>query len=259
MMTADLHLYVLDGGSIEILDWSIYDPAAPSGSTQLLADPVYLVAHERGTLVWDAGLSDALAARETPLVVDDHAVFRVTNSIARQLDEIGHPAGTIDFLALSHFHPDHVGNAALFMSATLLVQRDEHYAAFGPDPRAHHYDPDAYTCLAANPSRLLDGDHDVFGDGSVVIKRLSGHTVGNQSLLVRLEAEGPVLISGDLSHSVANWEAKAIPPVLNYDVAESARSLARAEELIAQEGAALWVQHDHDQYQSLRHAPEYYK
>src|SRR5262249_8417274 len=143
-------------------------------------------------LVWDAGLDDALAGRPEPLVVDDHAVFRVTDSVADQLAEAGHLPGSIDFLALSHFHPDHVGNVSLFTNATLLSQYDEHEAAFGPNAASSHSDPAGYAGLAGNKVTLLDGDHDVFGDGSVLVKRLPGHTVGNQSLLVRLPGSGTV-------------------------------------------------------------------
>lgn len=85
-----------------------------------------------------------------------------------------------------------------------------------------------------------------------LVTRLSGHTVGNQSLLVRLGGHGPVLISGDLAHSMENWETKAVPPVLNFDVEESARSLERAAGILSEESADLWVQHDHDQYTKLR-------
>jgi len=248
---SDVQLHILDGGSIEILDWSIYDPAAAAGSHRTLSDPVYLVVHDRGILVWDGGLSDSLIERTEPLVVGGHAVFRVVDSVARQLDELGHPAAAVDFLALSHFHPDHVGNVGLFTGATLLSQQDEYSAAFGPDSAAHHYDATTYSVLGDLPTRLLNGDHDVFGDGTVIIKRLSGHTIGNQSLLVRLAAAGPVLISGDLTHSMHSWETNAIPQILNYDVAESARSLKAAAQILANEQASLWVQHDHQQFSAL--------
>jgi len=258
-VSGDLRLYVLDGGTIDILDWSIYNPTAAAGSRMGLANPAYLVVHDQGTLVWDTGLGDRLAGRAEPHVVDDHAVFAVVETLAAQLERIGHPAGSITHLALSHFHPDHVGNAGLFGNATLLVQRDEYAAAFGDDPASHHYDQSLYASLADNEVHLLDGDHDVFGDGLVEIKRLSGHTVGNQSLLVRLPESGSVLLSGDLTHTCENWEQRAIPPVLNVDPEESARSLARAEQILAGEQAALWVQHDLGQYQGLRHAPECYR
>jgi N-acyl homoserine lactone hydrolase len=253
-----IRLYVLDGGTIEILDWSIYDPAAAAGTTRTLADPVYLIVHPHGRLVWDGGLADSLSDRREPLIVDDHAVFRVNNPVANQLRELGHSAGDIEYLGLSHFHPDHVGNVSLFSGATLLTQGDEYEAAFGPDALAHHYDPAGYASLKQNKVVMLDGDHDVFGDGSVMIKRFPGHTIGSQSLLVRLPEHGSILISGDLTHSMEGWRTKAIPPVLNHDVEQSARSLALAEKLIADESASLWVQHDYEQVQSLRRAPEYY-
>ncbi len=253
-----VELYVLDGGLIDILDWSIYDPSAAAGSKRTLADPVYLVVHPAGTLVWDAGLPDSLAGRTEPLVVDNHAVFQVSNSVAGQLEKAGHPAQSIDFFGLSHFHVDHVGNVSLFADATLLAQRDEYDAAFGPDAVAHHYDPEAYSGLAQNRVVLLDGDHDVFGDGTVVVKRLPGHTIGSQALLVRLAQTGPVVVSGDVTHSAQSWRTNAIPAALNYDLAESAQSLKLMRELLEQEGATLWIQHDHEQYLGLRRSPEPY-
>jgi len=251
-MPLGTQVHILDGGSIQILDWSIYDPDAPAGTHRKLADPVYLVVHERGTLVWDGGLHDGLADRGESHVVDGHAVFQVTDSVEKQLEALGHPAASIDFLALSHFHPDHVGNVGLFTGATLLAQHDEYRAAFGPEAAEHHYEPDSYASLANHPVELLNGDFDVFGDGTVVIVRLSGHTIGNQSLLLKLASGRKILISGDLTHSVQSWHSKAIPQVLNYDLKESKASLERAARILDREGAELWVQHDHDQYSALR-------
>jgi glyoxylase-like metal-dependent hydrolase (beta-lactamase superfamily II) len=252
-VSADVDLYVLDAGQIEILDWSQYDPAAAKNTRHVLSDPAFLVVHPSGTLLWDTGLDDSLAARREPLIFNDHAVFTVSNSLAGQLEQVGHPAASIDYLALSHFHPDHVGNVGLFPGATLLVQRDEYDTAFGP--QAHkHYDPPGYAALQHNRVIALDGDHDVFGDGTVVIYRTAGHTVGGQSLLVDLKHHGPVLISGDLAHSLENWRARAIPPI-NHDIGESARSLARMHALVAQRDAQVWVQHDARQLSGLRKAP----
>ncbi|MEU5401445.1 N-acyl homoserine lactonase family protein [Streptomyces sp. NPDC005963] len=252
-----MKLYVLDGGTIEILDWSLFQPDAGKGVRRTLADSCYLVVHPRGTLVWDTGLSDALAEEPDGHRVGDIAVFRVDDSLERQLSRAGCPADTVDFLALSHFHPDHVGNTALFPGATLFVQRDEYAAAFGTSPGDHGFDPGNYAHLREQPVHTLDGDHDVFGDGSVVILRLPGHTPGSQSLLVRLPDTGPVLISGDLVHSLENW-ARRVVPALNADADESLRSMDRAADVLAEEGAVLWVQHDHAQQSALRRLPHHY-
>lgn len=252
-MSAAVELYVLDAGQIEILDWSQYDPAAPKNTRHVISDPAFLVVHPSGTLVWDTGLDDSLIGRREPLIFNDHAVFTVSNSLAAQLAEVGHPAPSITYLALSHFHPDHVGNVGLFPHTTLLVQRDEYDAAFGPDA-SEHYDPSGYAALHRNGVTALEGDHDVFGDGTVVIYRTPGHTVGGQSLLVNLEQEGPVLISGDIAHSLENWRARAVPAI-NQDVAESRQSLARMHALVDQLGAQVWVQHDARQFSGLPKAP----
>jgi glyoxylase-like metal-dependent hydrolase (beta-lactamase superfamily II) len=242
-----VQLYVLDGGQIDILDWSIYNPAAPAGTRRTLATPVYLVVHPDGTLVWDTGLGDELAGRE-PLLVEDHALFQVTDTVASQLASVGHPADGIDYLGLSHVHVDHTGNVGLFDGSTLLIQGEEYEAARATD------EPSS---LAKLPVTLLSGDHDVFGDGSVVVKRLPGHTIGHQALLVELEQTGAILLSGDVTHSLDSWRTNAIP-TFNHDVAESERSLAQAREILDRHRASLWIQHDLDQYLGLRKVPEHY-
>lgn len=254
-MTIQLH--VLDGGTIDILDWALFQPDAGERVRRTLADSCYLIVHPRGTLVWDTGLSDAFAEEPDGHRVGDIAVFHVNDSLARQLAAAGHPADTIDFLALSHFHPDHVGNTPLFSDATLLVQQDEYTAAFSAAPGDHGFDPATYAALRDHTVTALEGDHDVFGDGSVVILRLPGHTVGSQSLLVRLRDTGPVLISGDLVHSLENWTERTVP-ALNADHDESLRSMDRAAALLAEENAVLWVQHDHGQQSALRRSPHHY-
>jgi N-acyl homoserine lactone hydrolase len=188
-------------------------------------------------VLWDTGLDDSLAGRREPLIFNDHAAFTVSNSLADQLAELGHPASSIDYLARSHFHPDHVGNVGLFAGATLLVQRDEYETAFGP--RAlEQYDPAGYSSLRGNRVIPLEGDHDVFGDATVVIYRTPGHTVGSQSLLVDLANTGPVLITGDLARSLENSSARAVPAI-NRDAAESART--RHAPLRAQDAPSLAV------------------
>ena len=100
----------------------------------------------------------------------------------------------IKFVAVSHTHPDHVGNVTLFPQSTLLVQKAEYD---WPSPLGPRFKPE-------HPATKLDGDHDVFGDGSVVIIATPGHTPGHQSLLVKLRMTGAVLLSGDAVHFKEN-------------------------------------------------------
>jgi len=257
MTEPTIQLHVLDGGRIEILDWQLFQPDAGPGVRRWLADPCYLVVHPKGTLVWDTGLSDALAEVPEGLTIPGVAVFHVDTTVQAQLAAAGHPAESVDFLALSHFHPDHVGNVGLFTGATLLVQDDDHSAAFGATPGEHSFDPSTYAVLADRKTTVLHGDHDVFGDGTVVITRLPGHTPGSQGLLVRLPETGAVLLSGDLAHSLDNWNRRVVPG-LNSDAEATVRSFDRAAQVLAEQDAVLWIQHDAEQFATLHRSPEFY-
>jgi len=158
--------------------------------------------------------------------------------LAESLKQIGVAPADIQHLAMSHMHGDHCGNANLFASSTLYIQAVEYDAAFGPEPQKYGF-------LAANYARLRDsrvvklaGDHDVFGDGSVVIKSAPGHTIGHQVLLVRLAQTGPLVLSGDVVHFAGNWNAKRVPP-LNFNADQSAVSMQMVEQLMARTGAKL--------------------
>ena len=252
--TARLH--VLDGGRIDVLDWSVFDPGAPAGEKRTLADPCYLIRHPGGTLLWDTGVGDDIALEPNGRTVQDVAVFHVETRLAAQLGEIGLRPDDVTHLALSHLHPDHIGNVALFPGATLLIQQDEYESVFGPDADPGAYEALGLETLRNNPLRLLRGDLDVFGDGTTVIKRFPGHTVGSQSLLMRL-AGGTVLISGDLAHSTGNWAGRVVP-ALNVDAGRTRESMRAAAELIVDEHATLWIQHELSQFTTLRRGREHY-
>jgi len=66
--------------------------------------------------------------------------------------------------------------------------------------------------LLGTPERLqfLDGDTDVFGDGSVTLISTSGHTPGHQSLLVHLEKSGFVLLSSDVAPLKENFNKSIV-------------------------------------------------
>ena len=62
-----------------------------------------------------------------------------------------------------------------------------------------------------HPVKLVDGDYDIFGDGSLLLLSTPGHTPGHQSLLVRLPKTGPVILSGDVAHFQTSFEHRYVP------------------------------------------------
>lgn len=250
-------LYAFNCGSIEVLDVSVFHPGIDQGKRKMLTNSCYLIVHAKGTLLWDAGLPDALVKTPDGVLLFDIFRLRVTQPLAPQLAQIGHPAPSIQYLGISHLHGDHVGNADLLPQATLLIQQEEYAAGFSADPAKFGFDPSSYGTLRTNPVKQLQGDYDVFGDGTVVIKRTLGHTPGHQALFVKLARTGPILLSGDFVHFTDNWTAQRVPG-FNFDKDASRKTMQDMAAFLKSEQATLWIQHDLEQNAQIRHAPDYY-
>jgi N-acyl homoserine lactone hydrolase len=255
---AGVRLYIFDLGWLK------------SGNPQPLLDRgvtvtdmsvvAYLIVHPRGTLLWDSGTisDDQVKPGGTTI-----ARATVHKTLSGQLAEIGYRPADITYLALSHYHYDHSANANQFAGSTWLVQRPERAAMFPDTPPANPIDPDVtakFSALRNAKTVVLDGDRDVFGDGTVVILSTPGHTPGHQSLLVRLAKFGPVVLSGDLYHYPAERTLKDFLPFAGRgNDAEEAASKAKVEALLKETGAVLWIQHDIVADAKLKKSPGYYE
>ena len=248
-------MYVLECGESRTEDVSVWSPGVDAGVPREFSDNCYLIRHGLHWLLWDSGIADAIASKPDGVVAGG-GILRlfVRRTLASQLEALNLAPTDVTHVAFSHFHGDHVGNANLFTAATVLVQRAEYELAFGPDPAKAGYAPALYSRLKDNPTVQLDGDHDVFGDGSVVILSTPGHTPGHQSLLVRLPKQGAVVLSGDMAHFRENWEARRVP-ARNFDREQSLRSMARVADLLAAESAVLWINHDRAQSDAMPRIP----
>lgn len=255
---SSLRLYVFDCGTIEVKDVSVFSPGVDQGKKKTLADSCYLVAHPKGTLAWDTGLPDQLAMLKDGTKLSDNFHGRLKKSLAQQFKEIGYAPAEVTFLGLSHMHGDHIGNVGLFPKSTLLIQAEEYEAAFGTDRARFGNDPKNYPTLSSNPVTKLAGDHDVFGDGSVVIRRAIGHTPGHQALFVKLPKTGNILLSGDLAHFTKNWTHRRVPS-FNFDKDLSVKAMEEQAKFIKDNKATLWIQHDREQNAKIRHAPKFYE
>ena len=253
--SASLRLYLFDCGRLRIADPGRFSLTMDEVSTLELSVPCYLIEHPDGTLLWDAGLSDSLA-EGSPHTQANGTVTTVTATLRAQLEELGYQPADITYLALSHLHYDHAGNANDFVASTWLVQRPEHEAAFS-DAQGF-FDQALYTELENSETMLLDGDHDVFGDGTVVIKSAPGHTPGHQVLFVGLAETGGVVLSGDLYHFPENRTLKRVP-TFNFDEAETLASMDAVEDFLMESGARLWIEHDFAANALLDKSPAYYE
>jgi glyoxylase-like metal-dependent hydrolase (beta-lactamase superfamily II) len=260
-----IRLYVFDCGTLEV-DPARFRLTKEEVSTTSLSVPCFLVAHPRGRLMWDPGAVPDSAWTPTAapvthrVTLSDGGVRDVTlrTPLMAQLAGIGYSPADITHLAFSHYHYDHTANANAFAGATWLVRQVERDAMFAEKPPAVAQ-PSSYAALKASKTVIIEGgDHDVFGDGTVIVKLAAGHTPGHQVLYLKLPKTGGVLLSGDLYHFP---EARTLKRVATFDVdqAQTAVSREAIEAFLAKTGAELWIQHDSGANARLRKAPAYYE
>ena len=158
-------LYVLDCGHISAPDQGRWSPGVNVGVPIELSDNCYLIHHAQGWFLWDTGLSDAIAANPDGVKAANGFKMTRAKTLAGQLQELGSKPSDIKGMAISHTHPDHVGNVELFPQVMLYVQKAEYeWPGEGGAPR---FNP-------GHPVTKLEGDHDVFGDGTVMILSTPG-------------------------------------------------------------------------------------
>lgn len=214
-------------------------------------DNCYLIRHDNGLLLWDTGVPDAVASSPDGVVVANGAItYKRAKTLAAQLAELGLKPADVKYVAVSHTHGDHVGNIALFPTASVLIQGAEYDWAMGL--------PTKPAFAATQKIVKLSGDHDVFGDGSVKILSTPGHTPGHQSLLVQLPKTGALVLSGDAVHFRDNWEQKRVP-AMNFNKDQTLASLSRIAVILEERKATLWINHDKPQSDTLRYSPDYYE
>ena len=257
-------LYVFDGGVLES-DPARYRLTKEDVSATQLSIASFLVVHPRGVLLWDTG---AVPDGEwTPtgmpvvhrLTLPDGQPRQVTlrATLGAQLKAAGFAPRDVTHLALSHYHWDHTANTNAFSAAQWLVRPAERDAMFAERPIGA-VRPQLFASLKQAKTVLLQQDeHDVFGDGAVIIKAAPGHTPGHQVLLVKLPKTGPIVLSGDLYHYPEERTMNRLP-VTEMSAEQTAASRKAVDAFLQRTGARLWIQHDLTAHRRLRLSPEFY-
>ena|SRR2546428_7093209 len=256
-------LYVFDCGVLNITKEGVerYHVTTGEVGETRMSVPCFLVVHPRGTLMWDLGvIPDAVVSSQGTARSDVNvtAAAVVTRTLQSQLTEIGYRPADITYFAISHAHIDHFANMNQFAASTWLTraaERDFMFAANNPRVR-----PAFYSELKDSKSITIDKDeHDVFGDGRVVIKAAPGHTPGHQVLILGLRTTGRVMLSGDLYHYPQERTLKRPPPDNEFSVQQSAASRVTIEEYLRKTKTTLWIEHDFPANAKLRKSPQYYE
>lgn len=246
-------LHVLDGGTIIVNKLELFsEDTTYMGQSKELADAYYVISHPKGKLMWDAGLSESFVGLPDPFT-DPSGAFTISrgDSVANQLKEIGLAVDDFDYIALSHSHFDHVGHANAFKKATWLVQENEF--DFFTNDTAQIKQADIYNSIKELKTiKKLQGDYDVFGDSTVVIKSMPGHTIGHQVLFLNLGLDKPILLTGDLYHFKENRIHQRVP-IFNYDIPQTKKSMEAFEAFAKEKNADVFIQHSKEDFERLKY------
>jgi len=266
----DLKLYAFSSGALTIGKGALLNTAS---MTDIIQVPVgfYVIKHPKGTVLFDTGNNDKIITDPSYWGEAFKALKPVNTpdvAIDTQLQKIGLKPDDITFVVPSHMHLDHGGNVGKFLKSTIVLQKDEILNAFWPAPGTGgpYMIGDILPLRSANTDMpntakmmQLNGDMDLFGDGTVVVKRWVGHTPGSQMMTVKLKNKGLTILTGDNAYFRENVE-KNVPP--NIVLAYSPSGMLSAYEWIryqmAAEKADFFTAHDPDAFKAMKKAPEFY-
>ncbi|SHN84439.1 N-acyl homoserine lactonase family protein [Bradyrhizobium erythrophlei] len=255
-------LYRLDCGHALANDESVWTPGENVGKSIEFSSTCWLIKRGSEWVLWDTGVpqaavNDPKGWSTLPKLI----VYHLDKTITGQLADIGLKINDITYVVLSHTHGDHIGNVGLFPDSKIVMQRVEHSWIYSPDgtnDNVNQLKALART-LMGKPKylQLVDGDTDLFGDGSLTLVSTPGHTPGSQSLMIHLKNSGFIILSGDVVHLEKNFE-KNIVPSLNTDKAASIASMDKVRRMIGTYHAKLFINHDKAQEDMLKLLPAFY-
>jgi len=231
-------LWRLDCGSVQVNDLNLFsDTQSYAGQARRLVSSCYLIKDGDAYMLWDTGLPLGAASP-----VDPSKPMNVMpgRPIIEQLAELGIKPEQIGLIGISHHHFDHSGQAAAFPKAKLVIGAGDLAVARKNEAVGK---PIAPWLIEGAKVEGVEGDKDLFGDGSVLMLDLRGHTPGNHGLLVRLAKTGVVLLSGDVAHFHENLDSDGVP-TFNVDRADSLSAMDRFRKLATSLKAVAIIQHD---------------
>ena len=224
----------------------------------------YVITTPKGNIIFDTGNNDKTITDPDgwwgPLAKGFGLKMTKDDAIPAQLAKIGLKTDDIKYVVVGHMHLDHGGNISQFPNATLVVQNDELKAAWWPDEGySLYYIPGDFAATKSMKIIRLEGDIDLFGDGSFRLYKAPGHTPGSQFAVVRLKNTGTVILTSDTVYLMESLEKNLIPPIPGTwspkGMYEGYQKIRMIRDL---EGAQLFIAHDPELFKAAKHAPDFY-
>jgi len=248
-----VRMYVFDCGVLKIADpMPLFGLRKDEVAATDLSDAAYLIVHPRGTLMWEAGL-----VPDASIGGDNARPGAPARRLKDLMAEVGYRPTDVTYFAISHGHGDHTANANDFQASTWLVNKAEYDAMF-QEKAPRFYTPATYAALKTSKIQYIDGEFDVFGDGSAIIKQTPGHTAGHQVLFVTLKNTGTVALTGDLYHYPEEVGRKEVAPAQG-DQPVTLASRAAVDAFLKRTGGQMWITHDLVGFSKLKKSPAFYE
>ncbi|MFZ0425054.1 MAG: N-acyl homoserine lactonase family protein [Xanthobacteraceae bacterium] len=253
-----MKMHLLSGGRLRVRK-NLYLPDADRAETIEAPVSCALLRHPQGNVLFDSGchpqVAEAPEARWGSLARLMTPIMPPGDNVISALAGIGLQCDDIDVVVCSHLHPDHCGCNAFFKRATFIIQAEEVAAARATEAAKSGYV--AAEWEGVGPIETIDGEHDLFDDGRIVLIPLPGHTPGTTGALVALERAGTFLLASDTVSLRSTLDSGVIPKN-TWNAEALTKSLAEVRHIEAR-GATVLCGHDDAQWASLRKGEDAYE
>ena len=252
-------LHAMSCGSIELPLGFLLD----GGGLQKLTIPVpaFVIKHPKGVAVFDTGLEKAFGKKPLDLNADERAVIdelayvdataslQPGHDLASHLESADIDPNKVTYLVNSHLHFDHCGGNSMVPNAQQVIQKREWDAGSHDESRAANYfHPHEYDL---GHDRLeIDGEYDLFGDGTVRCIPTFGHTPGHQSIIVQVDG-GDIVLAADACALCRSLDFLTVPGAARPEQHAQMLSSFHIFSCLEKAGAELVFGHDPDQWRHL--------